>query len=109
MDTIVVGLVCAWPDWQHQQTLIVPVGTTAAQVLARSGLASLVAAQGRALPADMGVFGRRIADPAEHVMQAGERLELYRPLAIDPKDIRRLRAERHPVGRRIHRLRRRSP
>lgn len=40
----------------------------------------------------VGIFGKVIADPGAHVMQAGERIEIYRPLLADPKEIRRLRA-----------------
>jgi putative ubiquitin-RnfH superfamily antitoxin RatB of RatAB toxin-antitoxin module len=38
----------------------------------------------------VGIFGR----PArrEHVLQEGDRVEIYRPLAADPKDARRTRA-----------------
>ncbi len=32
-------------------------------------------------------------------LQAGDRVEIYRALTINPKDIRRKRAEKNPVGR----------
>lgn len=94
-----VSLVCVWPDWQYLRQFRVRPGTTVAQLLAQSDLAAQVAAQGRVLPAELGIFGRRVADPEQRVLQQGDRVELYRPLLIDPKDIRRLRAVRHPVGR----------
>jgi putative ubiquitin-RnfH superfamily antitoxin RatB of RatAB toxin-antitoxin module len=39
---------------------------------------------------DVGIFGR----PArrEHVLEDGDRVEIYRPLATDPKEARRTRA-----------------
>lgn len=44
----------------------------------------------RATP--MGLFGRKVPKPAEQVLQAGDRVELYRPLLIDPKQARLNRA-----------------
>ncbi|MDN8321380.1 RnfH family protein, partial [Acinetobacter baumannii] len=35
------------------------------------------------------------------VLHAGDRVEVYRPLTINPKDIRRKRAAKNPVGRYI--------
>ena len=45
-----------------------------------------------------GIFGHQISD-LEHVLQIGDRVEIYRPLKINPKDIRRNRAAKNPVGR----------
>lgn len=39
---------------------------------------------------DLGVFGKAI--PAEYELQDGDRIEIYRPLIADPKEIRRQRA-----------------
>ena len=41
---------------------------------------------------DLGVFGKVIADDYE--LQEGDRIEIYRPLIADPKEIRRQRAAR---------------
>lgn len=40
----------------------------------------------------LGIFGKKTAD--EQVLVDGDRVELYRPLQIDPKDARRARAEK---------------
>ncbi len=40
--------------------------------------------------APLGVFGRSCAD--DTVLRAGDRVEIYRPLQIDPKEARRRRA-----------------
>ena len=42
----------------------------------------------------VGIFSRRVN--LEHLLQAGDRVEIYRPLTIDPKDARmaRVKAER---------------
>lgn len=41
---------------------------------------------------DLGVFGKVIAEDYE--LQEGDRIEIYRPLIADPKEIRRQRAAR---------------
>ncbi|MNP80587.1 Persistence and stress-resistance antitoxin PasI [compost metagenome] len=40
----------------------------------------------------MGIFGKVVADPESRAVQAGDRIEIYRPLLADPKEVRRLRA-----------------
>lgn len=40
----------------------------------------------------LGVFGKKTTD--EQVLAEGDRVELYRPLQIDPKEARRARAEK---------------
>lgn len=44
--------------------------------------------------AKMGIFGQNIRNPAEHILQEGDRVEIYRPLIADPKAARRKRAEK---------------
>lgn len=69
---------------------------TAMQALEQSGLLARLP-DGQDLT--VGIFGQKVDDPATYLMQAGERLEIYRPLIRDPRDVRRKRAEAHPVGR----------
>lgn len=40
----------------------------------------------------LGIFGKVIADPDTRQVQEGDRIEIYRPLLADPKEVRRLRA-----------------
>jgi len=42
----------------------------------------------------MGVFGKAIRDPKKEILKAGDRVEIYRPLLIDPKASRVQRAEK---------------
>jgi len=42
--------------------------------------------------APMGIFGKVERKPQERVLEAGERVEIYRPLIADPKEIRKRRA-----------------
>ena len=40
----------------------------------------------------MGVFGQSIRMPDKYEWQDGDRVEIYRPLIVDPKEVRRQRA-----------------
>ena len=40
----------------------------------------------------LGVFGKAERKPKERVLRAGERVEIYRPLIADPKEVRKRRA-----------------
>ena len=37
----------------------------------------------------IGVFGKKIPNPKEYIVKEGDRIEIYRPLIADPKEIRR--------------------
>ena len=87
---IVVEVACATPTRQRIVKIQVPRGTTVAQAIALSGLE-------RDFPEvltrpGVGIFGRRVAE--DHVLQEGDRVEIYRPLLIDPKEARRRNARK---------------
>ena len=42
----------------------------------------------------MGIFGKAIRDPKTEILKAGDRVEIYQPLLIDPKASRVQRAEK---------------
>jgi uncharacterized protein len=46
----------------------------------------------------LGIFGVRLKDH-QQPLQAGDRVEIYRALTINPKEIRRNRAAKNPVSR----------
>lgn len=81
------AVVYALPDRVWRRRVTVAPGATAADVYAQSQLAAVVGDT----PVQLGVFGRKV--DAGHVMQRGERLEVYRPLLADPKQRRRRRAQ----------------
>lgn len=85
-ECIAVEVACAEPDRQTVVRLDVPAGCTAGEALERSGILvahpALDAARCR-----LGIFGREVA--REHVLAGGERVEVLRPLAEDPKERRR--------------------
>jgi len=80
---------CA-PDRQWIVDVEVPAGSTLRDAVVASGLAAQVP-QLDVAALDVGVFNR-LRNPDEPV-RAGDRIEIYRPLAIDPKQARRIRAE----------------
>ncbi len=70
------------------QALEVPGGSTVADVLRAAGLAPDEHAT-----RSVGIWGRITALDAP--VRDGDRIELYRPLTVDPKEARRLRYKRH--------------
>jgi len=86
-----VEVVYAAVDRQVLLVVAVPEGTSVREALRQSA----VAAQFPELDLDqcqVGIFGKVIADPQVRPVQAGDRIEIYRPLLADPKEVRRLRA-----------------
>jgi putative ubiquitin-RnfH superfamily antitoxin RatB of RatAB toxin-antitoxin module len=86
---ITVEVVYAQPDKQLLLTLQVPVGTTLMEAIEASEIRS--AFPGMEVDVDrLGVFGQRAA--ADQELREGDRVEIYRPLIADPKEVRRARA-----------------
>ena len=87
----------AYATSEQQFHLEVPFqsGMTALDAIEQSGIREQVE-----LPEmlQLGIFGIRLENSAQ-LMQAGDRVEIYRALTINPKDIRRNRAANNPVGR----------
>ncbi len=95
---IAVTVVYVTPQVQTLLQLQVSYGSTLSQVVLDSGI---LAQHQLNWPLPVGIFSQRIESPDTYQLQAGDRIELYRPLTRDPKDVRRQRAARHPVGRRV--------
>lgn len=89
--TIKVEVAYALP---HRQALVeveLPLGATALEAAQLSGVADSF--DGLDLDnAKLGIFGQVIA-PTQ-VLRGGDRVEIYRPLTADPKEVRKARAER---------------
>ena len=87
--TISVEVVYAEPDRQHVRTVVVREGSTLRTAIEQSGL--LVDVAGIDLTKNkVGIFNRlaRLDDIVRH----DDRIEIYRPLIADPKELRRNRA-----------------
>ena len=93
-----ISLVYLTPDGQTLLQRQVTKDTTLRQAVLDSGI---LEQHGLSWPLPVGIFSQLIESPDSYLLQAGDRIELYRPLTHDPKDVRRQRAARHPVGRRV--------
>lgn len=85
-----IEVVYALPERQFSRDVELPAGATAADALRASGLIEAIAEISADSP--LGVYGERV-DP-DAVLRDGDRLEIYRPLLLDPMQARRLRAQR---------------
>jgi len=90
-NTITVEVAYALP---HRQVLVeveLPAGATALEAAQRSGIAGKF--DGVDLDnGTLGIFGHIVA-PSQ-VLRDGDRVEIYRPLIADPKEVRKARAVR---------------
>ncbi len=88
-NRLAVELVLATAETQVLLALDVDEGATVGDVIAESGIQSrfpgLAVAE---MPA--GIWGKRVS--RERAVRQGDRVELYRPLEIDPREARRQRA-----------------
>lgn len=90
---ITIEVAYATPKRQLILSVDVSTGTTMVEAVRASGIL-------REFPeidlasVKMGVWGKTEKDPATRIMQTGERIEVYRPLLIDPKEARKNRASK---------------
>ena len=88
---ITVEVAYALPERQAIIELQVEEGTTALEAARRSGIAGQF--EGIDLENDkLGIFGKAVSP--QQVLHAGDRVEIYRPLLADPKEVRKARAAR---------------
>ena len=81
-----IEIVFALPDRQELIALTVDSGTTVEVAIALSAIADKFPDEDIA-GFQTGIWGRPV--DREHPMAHGDRLELYRPLRMDPRDARR--------------------
>ncbi len=86
-----ISVVYALPERQIVRELELPIGATVGFAMQESGLL-------REFPGidpsttPLGIYGIVVSDDA--VLQHGDRLEIYRPLNVEPKAARRLRSKK---------------
>lgn len=95
-DLITVEVAYALPHKQKIIALLVEPGTTALEAVKRSRITDHFPDLD-ITSTKMGIFGQSLGtkglDSADkHILHAGDRVEIYRPLAVDPKETRRRRA-----------------
>jgi putative ubiquitin-RnfH superfamily antitoxin RatB of RatAB toxin-antitoxin module len=78
-----VEVVFALPGEAQVATVELPAGATVRDAVAAARIGS---------PAVVGIFGKRVRP--DHKLSDGDRVEIYRPLAMDPKEARRRRARK---------------
>ena len=86
-----VWVVYALPDRQAVHELELPDSATVAEAVARSGLLQQFPEIGER-PLACAIYGRAVAE--SHVLRAGDRVDILRPLQVDPKESRRRAAAR---------------
>jgi putative ubiquitin-RnfH superfamily antitoxin RatB of RatAB toxin-antitoxin module len=92
-----VSVVYALPDRQVLRELELPDSATVAEAVARSGLLEQFPEIG-STPLACAIYGRAVVD--SQVLRAGDRVEILRPLQVDPKESRRRAAARSRTPRR---------
>jgi putative ubiquitin-RnfH superfamily antitoxin RatB of RatAB toxin-antitoxin module len=100
-----VTVVWATPSIQDVVDVEMPAGATVGQAVDRSGLVTRYGLD----PARLGlaVFGR--PSSRDVPLAEGDRIDLTRPLAIDPKAARIARARATPLARRPRRVKQPPP
>jgi len=88
-EPVVVEVAYALADRQRLVVVDVPDGASVAAAIAASGLVDEFGLDEAALEA--GIWSRRVS--LDTKVAAGDRIEIYRPLKIDPKLARRQRAK----------------
>lgn len=92
-----VEVAYALPEKQTLLSLSVPAGTTALEAVEQSGILAIFP-QIDVNTDKMGIFSQVLGtkgldDPASYKLRERDRVEIYRPLIADPKEVRRRRAE----------------
>lgn len=88
-ERIVVEVAYARPDVQVVLPVQVPRGATVADAVQESGIAERFP-EIDLREAKVGIFGKHTRMDTE--LRAKDRVEIYRPLIADPKEVRRQRA-----------------
>lgn len=88
---IVVEVVYALAHKQKLLRINLPQGATMREAALKSGMDEHFPGLDLAT-SPLGVFGKAVAKPQERVLEDGERVEIYRPLIADPKEVRKQRA-----------------
>lgn len=86
-----IELVYALPDEQNLETLEVADDCTIAQAISQSGILQRYPML-ETEEFKVGIFSKIVE--LDHILKAGDRIEIYRDLVIDPKEARRLRAKK---------------
>ena len=95
-ERIRINVVCAEAGRQTVLSLDVEAGCTAGEALQRSGILA-IHPDVDAGTCGIGIFGHEVA--RDHRLQAGDRVEVLRPLVEDPRERRRRLAKQDAAGK----------
>ena len=88
-EEIIVEVAYAMPDEQVILSIKVPTNSDVKQAIEKSGIQikfpSIDLSKNK-----VGIFGKKTT--LDHVLKNRDRIEIYRPLILDPKEMRRKRA-----------------
>lgn len=90
-ETLEIEVAYATPECELIIALAVAPGTTAIEAIQRSGILQRMPEIDLAKN-KIGVFGKLVSP--DYVLHQHDRVEIYRPLVADPKEIRRIRANK---------------
>lgn len=115
MQTLVVTVVYSpHPRQVLERRMVVAAGSTLGEVLQASQLLALAgvpqseqSGQSDMPQLEFGIWGRKVQ--ASHTLQANDRVEVYRPLKVDPKSARRARFARQGSSKSAGLFARRRP
>lgn len=96
IEPISVEVAYALPEKQRIINVLVEPGTTAYDAVLKSNITNEFSGLDIE-QASFGIFGQALgtkglAPAKEYVLHEGDRVEIYRPLIADPKEVRRKRA-----------------
>ena len=89
MHNIEVEIVYALREKQWLKSLNVARGTSAMELVQQSGVLNDYPELNET-ELTLGVYGEKVSD--DYLLEQGDRVEIYRPLKADPKEVRRLLA-----------------
>ena len=96
-EPLSIEVVFALPERQELVTVVVDEGATVEDAIARSSL-SAAFPDWNLQDCAVGIWGRPVG--REQTLQRGDRVEIYRPLKLDPREARRtLAAQGRSMGK----------
>lgn len=95
-----VEVAYALPDKQKLIELDVPEGTSMFDAVVQSNIVEEFP-ELNIEAVSMGIFSKVEASPRTRILQENERVEIYRPLIIDPKEARKNRAAKVAAQKKV--------
>ncbi|GGI68167.1 RnfH family protein [Shewanella gelidii] len=100
-NTFAVNVVYALPEQQKVISVTVEPGTSCIEAVRQSHIVDFYP-EIDLETVKLGIYSRLVKH--HEVLQPGQRVEIYRPLIADPKDVRRRRAEKAKLEGRANKV-----